>query len=233
MGATRHGPTLTLYRNQKESRISKAAVTLPLMDSVEGAKRSSLPLGAALQSRMIVIDPMGSHPVVMIGSHAFGERGSIHNEESFLIIENDPEVAHRCAAHVDAYYRHYSFRANVSAKPTPLRLQSDDKWQRHWLQPDAQSEMGFWLGEEARTFEVMPSLEGAQESTISRRSSKPATPAKPVRKKPAKATARQKAAPKPAVKNRPAKKAPAKPAGTARSKAARVSRRAVPKKKKK
>jgi hypothetical protein len=223
-GVTRHGPTMRLYHNSKETLAPKLGSALPLMQSLERSVRSApVPVQAALQSRMIVIDPLGGHPVVMIGSHNFGVRGSKQNEESFLIIENDREVARRCAAHIDAYYRHYSFRMSFSASTKSLRLgiQSDDKWQRQYFEQDAQSEMSFWLGEEGRTFEPAPEPQMA------------ATPKAP-RKKAAPQPATTKKAAKPAATKKTARKALAKRAATSRTnKTSRVSKRVRPKKKKK
>lgn len=174
LGVTRPGPTVRLYRN-KDTRTVKSKLALPA------------PVQAGLRSRMIIIDPLGSHPVVMIGSHNFGLRGSKDNEENFLIIENDREVARRCATQIEAYYEHHSFEESVTTGSKPL-LQSDDSWQRRYFEPDAQLEMSFWLGEKARTFAPAPESDRA---TATRKAAKPAVTPKTSKKAPAKRAAKK------------------------------------------
>ena len=94
---------------------------------------------------------MSSHSVVLIGSHGFGARGSRINEESFLIVENDPETAQRCTVHIEAYYRHYAFKSATS-ETAALKLQSNDTWQDRFTEPAELAQLAFWMGDDARTF---------------------------------------------------------------------------------
>jgi phosphatidylserine/phosphatidylglycerophosphate/cardiolipin synthase-like enzyme len=162
-GVTRNGPNLTLHGKGRQSRISSKDSALPVLASLQPSERRPGPLGAPLQSRLVVIDPMSSHPVVLIGSHAFGTRGSRTNDENFLIIENDSETAQRCAAHIDACYRHYAFRS-VASDTATLKLQPNDAWQDHFTEPTEQAEVAFWMGDDARTFAAPQPIDSSQTS---------------------------------------------------------------------
>ena len=198
MGAIRSGPGLTLYRNRQQVQLHGKQLSFPVFGVTAEAKSPSLPLGSTLQSRMIVVDPLGSHPVVLIGSHAFGERGSRTNDENFLIVENDPEMARRCAAHIEAYCQHYRFRINLEGASAGVELQSGDSWQKQWFQPDRQGELAFWMAEDSRTFTAPAPVASVSEPVDKPPAAKAVRPSKTVRRKPPKAAA--KAPAKPATK---------------------------------
>lgn len=67
-----------------------------------------------IHSKVVVIDPNGSHPVVMTGSTNFGPKASTANDENFVIIEGDTPLAQEYAAHVMSVFNHFWYRFNVS-----------------------------------------------------------------------------------------------------------------------
>jgi hypothetical protein len=218
MGAIRSGPNPTLYLNGKRMRVSGKQIAFPLFDSLEQKKRPQLTLGSALQSRMIVIDALGSHPVVLIGSHAFGAAGSTKNDENFVVIENDPEVARRCATHVEVYCQHFRFRA---WELIATKQAAANDWPKVWLDPAIQSEAAFWMAEDSRAFTSalaaipVPAKEGREPSRKVRGKKKPAkkaakkTPDAPAKKAAAAAPVRdgRKPSRKVSAATKPAKKA--------------------------
>jgi hypothetical protein len=199
MGVVRNGPSLTLYQGQKQTRLTGKALSFPLFDLLEGTSRPTLTFGSTLQSRMVVIDPMGSYPMVLIGSHGFGARGSVSNDENFLLIERDHEVAQRCAAHIDAFCQHYRMRiapSSASGSEITTLLRADDTWQQAWFTPAAQAESAFWMAENSRTFvnasrwPVKVAAKKATKRQVRKTAPKPAK--KTTSKKPAKRSAKKK-----------------------------------------
>jgi phosphatidylserine/phosphatidylglycerophosphate/cardiolipin synthase-like enzyme len=110
-----------------------------------------------VHSKVIVIDPFGSHPVVMTGSHNMGPKASSKNDDNLLIIENAPGLAAEYAVHVIGVYGHYKFRHNqqlaAAAPGHPdaatgwAGLQDDDKWQAEFFTGEKLREIQFWFGE--------------------------------------------------------------------------------------
>jgi hypothetical protein len=132
---------------------------------------------------------MSSHPVVLTGSHGFGARGGRTNEENFLIIENDPETAQRCAVHIEGYYCRYAFRS-AAPETAPLKLQQNDTWQDRFTEPAEQAEVAFWMGDDARMFAApqpadpiaLPAAQGRGESARKQVKSPQTQPRKAPRK---------------------------------------------------
>jgi phosphatidylserine/phosphatidylglycerophosphate/cardiolipin synthase-like enzyme len=113
-----------------------------------------------IHSKVVVIDPFGSHPVVMTGSHNLGSKASKSNDDNLLIIENAPGLAQEYAVNIMGVFDHYKFRQlhhvnakaakSSAAKPAKWGgLQSDDSWQEGYFQAAHQRELAFWMGEEA------------------------------------------------------------------------------------
>jgi phosphatidylserine/phosphatidylglycerophosphate/cardiolipin synthase-like enzyme len=108
---------------------------------------------AMVHSKVVVIDPFGARPVVMTGSHNLGPKASGVNDENFLIIEGNGELAGQYAANVMEIYSQYRWRQSVQAskgKPKWSGLADDDGWQ---IRDAKQSydkrrlrELAFWFG---------------------------------------------------------------------------------------
>lgn len=71
-----------------------------------------------IHSKVVVIDPFGSHPVVMTSSHKLGPTAREENDDDLLIIEDAPDLAQAYAVNIMGVFDHYKFRQNhhVSAK---------------------------------------------------------------------------------------------------------------------
>jgi hypothetical protein len=150
LGAVRDGPTLTISRNTQSVRLSGRTLSFPLFDALERAQR--LPLGWPLQSRMMVIDPFLNRPVVVIGSHSFSEAGSHDNDENFVVIEGDRDVALRCAAHIDVFCQHFLYGQPRAQRAGGWALTPGDAWQNRWLERPLASQIAFWTGESTGSF---------------------------------------------------------------------------------
>ena len=93
------------------------------------------------------MDPF-TDPVVVTGSHNFSASASRKNDENFLIIRGDRELAERFAVNIMSTYQHYRWRAYLlrsqQAGRSPWSFLVDaDGWQRR-LETDARA-MRFWL----------------------------------------------------------------------------------------
>lgn len=101
---------------------------------------------AIVHSKMMVIDPFGSKPVVVTGSHNFSKPASESNDENFVIIRNHSSLAEAVAVHILSVYHHYRWRAYVGSHQNPWSgLVRTDNWQTRKMDPDTIRELKFWL----------------------------------------------------------------------------------------
>jgi phosphatidylserine/phosphatidylglycerophosphate/cardiolipin synthase-like enzyme len=121
-----------------------------------------------VHSKVIVIDPLGDHPVVMTGSHNMGVKAATVNDDNLVIIENDRDVALAYAVNVISTFNHFWWRHNmappkerkavrdkhegrlsgtVTQHPTSewKGLHPDDTWQdKFYRDPTEANEARFW-----------------------------------------------------------------------------------------
>lgn len=85
---------------------------------------------AIIHSKVLVIDPFSKDPVVITGSHNFSSAASKSNDENFIIVKGDRELAEAYAVNIMGAYAHYRWRAFLSQTRRPFNgLKDDDKWQ--------------------------------------------------------------------------------------------------------
>lgn len=65
---------------------------------------------AIVHSKVIVVDPF-TNPVVITGSHNFSGNASTANDENFVIVRDNPQLATSYAAHIMGIYDHYRWLA--------------------------------------------------------------------------------------------------------------------------
>ncbi len=110
-----------------------------------------------IHSKVVVIDPFGSHPVVMTGSHNLGPKASAKNDDNLMIIENTPGLAAEYAVNILGVYGHYKWRHNqkvaASGSASQKRqtqkwkgLQDNDTWQDGYYKAAKLREINFWFG---------------------------------------------------------------------------------------
>jgi phosphatidylserine/phosphatidylglycerophosphate/cardiolipin synthase-like enzyme len=120
-----------------------------------------------VHSKIIVIDPLGDHPVVMTGSHNAGVKAATVNDDNLIIIENDRDLAIAYAVNAISVFNHFWWRHNMAppakrknAKaseatiggPSHLTsphewtgLRPNDSWQNKFYANDASAgEARFW-----------------------------------------------------------------------------------------
>lgn len=98
---------------------------------------------AIIHSKVLVIDPFSSDPVVITGSHNFSVSASANNDENFIIIKGDRELAEAYAVNILGAYAHYRWRAYLSQKKKPFNgLRDNDTWQKQ--SAVERRELQFW-----------------------------------------------------------------------------------------
>jgi phosphatidylserine/phosphatidylglycerophosphate/cardiolipin synthase-like enzyme len=66
---------------------------------------------AIIHSKVLVVDPFSDDPTVVTGSHNFSISASQSNDENFLVIRGDRDLAEAYAVNVESAWRHYAGRA--------------------------------------------------------------------------------------------------------------------------
>jgi phosphatidylserine/phosphatidylglycerophosphate/cardiolipin synthase-like enzyme len=99
---------------------------------------------AIIHSKVLVIDPFSTDPVVITGSHNFSSSASSKNDENFIIVRGDHALAEAYAVNIFGAYAHYRWRAYLSQTSKPFNgLQDDDKWLAPKLNAN-QRDLRFW-----------------------------------------------------------------------------------------
>ncbi|MEI9884902.1 MAG: phospholipase D-like domain-containing protein [Rhizomicrobium sp.] len=107
---------------------------------------------AMVHSKVVIVDPYGSDPVVMTGSHNMGPKASTVNDENFVIVKGDRALASKYASKIMEIYNQY--RWNGSKHDWPGLANKAD-WQIGAPGADAKTqaydrrrerELDFWFG---------------------------------------------------------------------------------------
>jgi phosphatidylserine/phosphatidylglycerophosphate/cardiolipin synthase-like enzyme len=99
---------------------------------------------AIIHSKVLVIDPFSADPVVITGSHNFSASASTKNDENFIIIRGDHDLAEAYAVNILGAYAHYRWRAFLSETKEPFNgLKDNDKWQTPRLAGE-RCDLEFW-----------------------------------------------------------------------------------------
>jgi phosphatidylserine/phosphatidylglycerophosphate/cardiolipin synthase-like enzyme len=103
---------------------------------------------AIVHSKLIVVDPF-TKPVVVTGSHNFSGSASTKNDENFVIIRKNSDLALEYAAHILAVYQHYRWLSFIGEEQRRGRnpnayLVETDEWQARHLKGASKREIDFW-----------------------------------------------------------------------------------------
>jgi phosphatidylserine/phosphatidylglycerophosphate/cardiolipin synthase-like enzyme len=90
-----------------------------------------------VHTKVIVVNFTGASPVVISGSHNLSVPASNGNDENYLIMRGDTDLADRYGLEVLRFYEHYRFR--YYAKKLKLKevrpLAMDDSWADDYYTP--------------------------------------------------------------------------------------------------
>jgi len=106
-------------------------------------------LSVAIDSTIVLVDPFGPHPVVIIGSHDLSEDTSAKELSDLVIIENVPSLAIEYAVHLIGVFDHFTFRHALASAPQrgrTLLLDSSDAWQERYFRGNKRSEFSLLFG---------------------------------------------------------------------------------------
>jgi phosphatidylserine/phosphatidylglycerophosphate/cardiolipin synthase-like enzyme len=99
---------------------------------------------AIIHSKVVVVDPFSADPVVITGSHNFSASASAKNDENFIIVKGDHDLAESYAVNILGAYDHYRWRAFLQQAKKPFNgLKDDDKWQAKKLAAERR-DLRFW-----------------------------------------------------------------------------------------
>ncbi len=99
-----------------------------------------------VHTKAIVIDVTSDSPLVISGSHNFSKSASDSNDENYLIIRRDLDVADVYLCEIMRIYDHYRFRFSakeekMAGEPTaPPALAGDDSWTDPYFVPSSLKE---------------------------------------------------------------------------------------------
>lgn len=140
---------LTHRGGEGDDVVSATAVTSPHADWEKELLKSSDGAHAIIHDKIVVIDPMSDHCVVVTGSHNQGFRASYNNDENLMIVQGHRALALAYTAHVLDVYSHYRFRYNLSQSSSKAfsALAPDDSWQKKYFDPanPASKDAGVWF----------------------------------------------------------------------------------------
>ncbi|MGR9319822.1 phospholipase D-like domain-containing protein (plasmid) [Rhizobium leguminosarum] len=107
---------------------------------------------AITHSKILVIDPFGDDPIVVTGSHNFSKSASSKNDENFIVIRGQREIAMHYAINAMQTYSHYRWRAYLEESEHEGRdpfqyLSRDPNWQRRRTFGETERMLKFWLPE--------------------------------------------------------------------------------------
>ena len=176
-GGADKSPLIFVHRNKVERTDTNAEDSIVLPGAVkapDGAKAKDKAAAAALQkwvklvsdywqeepsglgmvrvhSKVIVVDPLGKHPVIITGSHNLGPKASAVNDDNLVIIENESAAAAQYAVNIITVYDQYRWRfqqALAAKNHQPLNqwngLMAPWKSQASYLEGDKAKELKFW-----------------------------------------------------------------------------------------
>jgi len=104
---------------------------------------------AIVHSKIIVVDPF-TKPIVITGSHNFSGSASKSNDENFVIMRGNSDLAMEYAVHILSVYKHYRWTAYVADMQRRHRrpfseLKEHDDWQNGHLKGASKQEIDFWV----------------------------------------------------------------------------------------
>lgn len=106
-----------------------------LKESTKGQRGNIL-----IHTKVVLVDFTSDNPIIISGSHNLSKAASQSNDENFLVIRGDTDVADAYGCEVLRIYDHYRFRFKVTqpAKARgfrPFALDADDGWTNSYFNP--------------------------------------------------------------------------------------------------
>lgn len=109
-----------------------------LKESTKGQRGNIL-----IHTKLIVVDFTSDTPTVISGSHNFSNAASHGNDENFLVLRGNTDVADAYGCELMRLYDHYRFRFHVKSRtnsggqPKPPTLTPNDSWTEPYFEPNS------------------------------------------------------------------------------------------------
>ncbi len=92
---------------------------------------------AIIHSKVLVVDPFSEDPTVVTGSHNFSTNASTKNDENFIVIRGDRQLAEAYAVNIQSAWQHYAPRlgnphADLSGNAYLQALLQDQRAEEHF-----------------------------------------------------------------------------------------------------
>jgi phosphatidylserine/phosphatidylglycerophosphate/cardiolipin synthase-like enzyme len=135
VGSLGKGEDVNIIEGDPSDSIAVATtISSPLHDFqsklLEG-KESFHHAGIHIHSKIILVDPFGSDPIIVTGSANFSNNSTEVNDSNSMILRGFTAVADIYATEFMRMFEHYHFRAKEAAatdKSKPMGLVEDDAW---------------------------------------------------------------------------------------------------------
>lgn len=106
-----------------------------LKESTKGQRGNIL-----IHTKVIIVDFTSENPIIISGSHNFSQAASRNNDENYLVIRGDTDVADAYGCELLRIYDHYRFRFKVNQPARargfrPFTLDTDDSWTNSYFNP--------------------------------------------------------------------------------------------------
>jgi hypothetical protein len=130
-------------------RTADFAATAYLKEGLEGylAEKTRQPSGILIHTKLVVVNFTSDAPVVISGSHNLSAAASGQNDENFLVVRGDTNVADCYGVEAMRLYDHYRYRwlldpDNKDPRPDdpcpgrpPNTLCPDGRWTKNYFEP--------------------------------------------------------------------------------------------------
>lgn len=93
-----------------------------------------------IHTKLMIVDFTTDSPVVISGSHNFSKPASEGNDENFLVVRGDTDVADCYGVELMRLYDHYRFRFSTKTETAPPSLTPDDGWTDRYFRPGSLNE---------------------------------------------------------------------------------------------
>jgi phosphatidylserine/phosphatidylglycerophosphate/cardiolipin synthase-like enzyme len=146
MGSLGKGEEVQIIQGDPANSIA-AATTLssPLHDFqgklLEG-KESFHHAGIHIHSKIILVDPFGSDPIIVTGSANFSRNSTEVNDSNSMVIRGHTAVTDIYVTEFMRMFEHYHFRSSEAAAGAdkPMMLAEDDSWSKKYYVKDSVAE---------------------------------------------------------------------------------------------
>lgn len=89
-----------------------------------------------VHTKFMLVDPLGSRPVVVTGSANFSKASTDTNDENMLVIRGDTRIADIYFGEYLRLYTHYAFRESVKIAMEKQKAGTPDEWRPQFLVDD-------------------------------------------------------------------------------------------------